>query len=72
MLADPATEGQVDAQVFLWRRERFLLLGFNRRQASRLAAVQADWHQADELLRSGCPVLVAFDILDWIAPAARA
>lgn len=70
MLADPASEGQVDVEVFLWRRERFLLLGFNRRQASRLAAVQADWHQADSLLRDGCPVVTAFDILDWLTPRA--
>jgi hypothetical protein len=62
MLAEPLPEQQ--SQVYQWRRLRFLALGFNRRQAARLADVQASWHEAETLLAAGCPVELVFDILN--------
>lgn len=50
-------------QVYHWRRFRFLELGFNRRQASKLAELQASWHEAEALLAAGCSRDVCFDLL---------
>lgn len=52
-----------DQRLYLWLRHQFTLLGFNRHQASKLAELHADWHQAQGLLEHGCPVEIAFDLL---------
>jgi hypothetical protein len=49
--------------VFQWRAEQFRELGFNRVQASELAASPADLGQARYLLGSGCPSRLALEIL---------
>ena len=43
--------------------ERFRDLGFNIRQRKALIRAGADWHEADKLIRSGCPLDITFDIL---------
>lgn len=50
-------------RVELWRRRRFLELGFDRGQAQLLAWGGIDWHDAARLIAAGCPVQVAFDLL---------
>jgi hypothetical protein len=51
------------AEVYRWRREHFVELGLNRRQARRLAEIGADWHSAQTLHIRGCPLDLIFDIL---------
>ena len=43
--------------------ERFRDLGFNIRQRKALIRAGADWHEAEKLIRSGCPLDITFDIL---------
>ena len=50
-------------RVELWRRRRFLELGFDRGQAQLLAFDEADWHRAAALLSAGCPPGLVFDLL---------
>lgn len=50
-------------RVELWRRSRFLELGFDRGQAQLLAFAGCDWHIGQKLLEGGCELTVAFDIL---------
>lgn len=49
--------------MFLWVRHQFVLLGFTRRQASRLADLRSSWHDAETLLKAGCPLELVFDLL---------
>lgn len=52
-----------DSQVFVWRRRELIRLGFNRRQATRLAELSDVCHDAERLLKAGCPHLIVFDLL---------
>lgn len=49
--------------VFLWRRHELVRMGFNRRQASKMAEVQDVCHAAEKLLVAGCPFELVFDLL---------
>lgn len=65
VLDDPVT-GRAPSEeeiVLSYVESRFMELGFNVRQAVELAERGADWHQADRLLRAGCDLLTALDIL---------
>ena len=50
-------------RLFEFRERRFLAIGFNHFQAVALAVAQADWHEAESLVKDGCPLDVAIDIL---------
>ena len=57
--------GPADEQdeVFLWRHEQFRQLGLSERDASELAASDADLGQARYLVGCGCSLQVALKIL---------
>jgi hypothetical protein len=38
-----------------WRTERLIDLGYERREAVRLAGTQVDIHELDRLIGMGCP-----------------
>jgi hypothetical protein len=59
---EPAVSGEA-LQVFHWRREHFIELGFTIRQATCLAERMVTWHDAETLVDDGCPIAVCFDIL---------
>lgn len=42
---------------------RFMGLGFDLKHAGQLADEGADWRDAERLLKEGCPVDIAYDIL---------
>lgn len=50
-------------RVELWRRRRFLELGFDKGQAQLLAMGGIDWHEAERLVKRDCPVDLAFRLL---------
>ena len=49
--------------VFRWRLEQFLELGFSTEEAAALAESEADLAQARTVLGGGCTLGVAFRIL---------
>lgn len=51
------------SQVFLWRFQRSLDMGFGRRLADRIAANQIDLHELERLISSGCRLRTAYRIL---------
>jgi hypothetical protein len=51
------------ASVVHWRIDQLLRAGFDDLRASTIAATDADWRQAIELVRSGCPHHTAADIV---------
>jgi hypothetical protein len=61
-MADTVVETESDA-VRGWMVERFRKLGFNKRQRARLIDAHASWHEAETLLKAGCPLELVFDIL---------
>jgi hypothetical protein len=52
-----------DLEVFLWRLQRTLKLGFEERLAGRIAGTTIDLHQLERLISSGCPRGTAYRIL---------
>ena len=58
----PALEDECE-RLFEFRRARFESLGLNEFQAFALADAHVDWHDAERLIKSGCPADVAVDIL---------
>jgi hypothetical protein len=52
-----------DLEVFLWRLQRSLEMGFGRRLADRIAVTQIDLHRLERLICSGCPRGTAYRIL---------
>ena len=63
---DPGDETRVpsdDEKTLSWVEQQFRTLGFNELQAVALADAGADWHEAQRLIRSGCPFLTAVDLL---------
>ena len=52
-----------DEKTLSWVEQQFRELGFNELQAVALAEAGADWHEAQRLLKSGCPFLTAVDLL---------
>jgi hypothetical protein len=59
----PGFREEAKREVYLWRREQFSELGFNRQEAIELAYSDADLGQARYLLGSGCSPEVALRIL---------
>ena len=51
-----------DLTVLGWRTERLLALGYDLRQAARLAISQIDVHELERLIGSGCPPATAVRI----------
>jgi hypothetical protein len=51
-----------DLQVVRWRTERLVALGYKRREAVSLAALQVDIHELERLIEKGCPPETAFRI----------
>lgn len=49
--------------LFLFRLERFVALGFAKDEAEMLALSDVDWHRAENLIDRGCPPAVALQIL---------
>ena len=63
---DPGDETRVpsdDEKTLSWVEQQFRTLGFNELQAVALADAGADWHEAQRLIRSGCPFLTVVDLL---------
>lgn len=63
---DPGDETRVpsdDEKTLSWVEQQFRTLGFNELQAVALADAGADWHEAQRLIRSGCPYLTVVDLL---------
>ena len=58
-----AREPNDDERTLSWVEERFSELGFNDMQSVALAEAGADWHEAQRLIRGGCPVLTVVDLL---------
>ncbi len=52
-----------DERVSSHREEMFRALGFNELQVEALADAGADWHEAANLLKRGCPLDTALDLL---------
>lgn len=52
------------ADVYAWRRDRFLHLGVDESRAADLAHSPVDWHELDRLLAAGCPLELALEIVD--------
>lgn len=50
-------------ELFLWRLQRALAMGFEKRLADRIAATAIDLHQLERLIDSGCPRGTAYRIL---------
>lgn len=63
MAATAEAEEQRDDQVFVWRRGELIRMGFNRRQATKMAEVQDVCHAAEKLLEAGCPRELVFDLV---------
>lgn len=52
---DPGDEHpDADLDVYVWRMERFVDLGYTLDQASELAANRKDVHEIEKLLLAGC------------------
>lgn len=49
--------------VWRWRIDEFRRLGFNLRQRAVLADAYVATHDAERLIKAGCPPDLAFDIL---------
>jgi hypothetical protein len=50
-------------RIRLWRRERFMELGFSHAEASALAKSDADLHLTGDLVAAGCALETAFRIV---------
>lgn len=50
-------------RVLSYREMMFRGVGFNHWQAISLAEVGADWHEAEKLLKRGCPHETVLDLL---------
>jgi hypothetical protein len=67
----PSTEQQAIREEFeveenavtRWRVEQFRVLGFDEVAAALLGACRTDLHQARSLVRAGCPLGLALQIL---------
>ncbi|GIV03965.1 MAG: hypothetical protein KatS3mg015_2795 [Fimbriimonadales bacterium] len=46
-----------------WDEEQLRALGFNEFQARALADAGISWHEAERLIRRGCPLELALDLL---------
>lgn len=46
-----------------FRRDRFVALGCDEKQARRAASGKLDWHDLESLLQRGCPLETALRIL---------
>lgn len=44
-----------DDRVYVWRADRLIELGLPLHDAVELAATRIDWHDAERLVRRGCP-----------------
>lgn len=51
-----------DLRVVGWRTERLLALGYELREAARLAFSQVDIHELERLVETGCPLETAVRI----------
>lgn len=58
----PVQESE-DVRVRRWRTLRFLDLGFSMVESELLAGTGVDYRAAAKLLKNGCPLRVAFDVL---------
>ncbi|GIV03678.1 MAG: hypothetical protein KatS3mg015_2508 [Fimbriimonadales bacterium] len=53
-----------DEEIILsWEEEQLRALGFNSWQAQALADAGVSWHEAERLIRRGCPPELALDLL---------
>lgn len=59
----PARHPDEYEKVLSHREQMFRGLGFNEYQSVALAEASADWHQADGLLKKGCPPDTVLDLL---------
>ena len=55
------TDNDAELQVLEWQTEQLHRLGIPRLLAEAFAG-DADWHDVANLVRRGCPALLAFDI----------
>lgn len=49
--------------VLSWEEEQFRHLGLNDYQAAALTDAGISWHEAERLVRRGCPLHVVVDLL---------
>jgi hypothetical protein len=50
-------------ELHRWHITRFAGLGFDRPEAEALELAHVDWHEAEDLIRHGCPAETAIRIL---------
>lgn len=61
---EPERRAPTEAErVFTYGVLMFEGLGFTPPQAERLVTEGADWHDAERLVKRGCPTDIAFDLL---------
>ena len=51
---DETTAATVGSDVFAWRLERLLKLGYDQEQAAELADSRVDIHDIEKLIAAGC------------------
>ena len=52
-----------ELEVIRWRTERLLHIGYELREAERLALSRIDIHELEQLVRKGCPLETAVRIV---------
>lgn len=57
---EPLTEQE---RVELWREDVLIRAGYPNLEAAKIAASDADLHRATELLKAGCSIHTALEIL---------
>lgn len=65
MISDALTQAELEVERrHYWRIAQFEALGFKDYQAKYLAIRGVDWHEAEDLIDSGCPHRLALKILE--------
>ena len=52
-----------EAALSSWERDRFARMGFDEARVELLVRERVSWHDLDDLLRQGCPPMLALSIV---------
>lgn len=63
MTATAAAIHEGSGKVLAWREEQFLNMKFSPLQAQVLSESHADLHVAADIIKDGCPHVIAYEIL---------
>lgn len=63
MQLEETREASQREELHLWRQARLEELGVPYPQSWALAVLNFDWHEAERLIRNGCPPRLVFEIL---------